>query len=242
MPTRSAIALVVTAFLLTVLIRLPATLLTRFLPHEVACEDPSGTLWAGTCGELRSGELALSGLHWTLHPLSLLGARAVLDLHSDDPRAAGRAQVTLRFNGDAQIQALSALLPLQDGLSVLPKGWNGSIALSIARARIEDRRLAAIEGTVTAQQLSSTRPSLDLGSLQLEFPPAASGAPLGTLRDLGGPLSLQGHVRLTPDGGFELEATVAARDPGNTNLQQLLQMLGPANAQGAHELSLSGSF
>jgi hypothetical protein len=242
MSARLATWLVVAAFSVTVLIRLPATALTLLLPHQVHCDDPSGTLWQGACGQFQGGGLALNDLHWTLHPGSLLGARLRLDLQCGDPRAAGRGTVTVRPGGDVEIETLSAQLPLMGGLPFFPTGWSGEIDLAIPRAQLASGRLAAIVGTATVQQLRSIRPALELGSLQLEFPPAVAGPAVGSLRDLGGPLALQGTVQLTPDGGFELNAMLAARDPANADLQQMLQLLGPPDSQGRHELSLSGTL
>lgn len=243
MPSKLAIALVVAIFLITVLVRMPAGVLAAFLPNDVHCQEPSGTLWQGACAEMRSGQIALSDLHWTLHPLALLRARLRLELQSDDARAAGRGTLTLHTNGDAEFESLTASLPLQGGLTPMPAGWSGELDLAIAQARFEGQKLSLIEGTLTVRQLHSERPATDLGSFELKFPSPTPGTPIiGSLRDIGGPLALQGSVQLTRGAGYELNGTVAARDPANTDLQQLLQLLGPPDAQGRHEFSLSGTF
>jgi hypothetical protein len=243
MPSKLAIVLVVAIFLITVLVRLPAGILSTLLPKDVHCQEPSGTLWQGECAELRSGQIALSDLHWTLHPLALLRARVRLDLESRDARAVGHGTLALHTNGDADIESLTASLPLQGGLTPMPAGWSGGIDLAIAQASIEGHHLSSIEGTVTARQLHSERPAVDLGSFELRFPPPTPGIPIiGSLHDLGGVLALQGSVQLTHDGGYELNGTVAARDSANSDLQQLLQLLGPADAQGRHAFSLAGTF
>jgi hypothetical protein len=76
----------------------------------------------------------------------------------------------------------------------------------------------------------------------LRFPHTAEGAPnTGSLRDIGGPIALQGTVQLA-HGGYELNATLAPRDPANTSLAQLLSLLGPPDAQGRHQLSIAGTL
>src|ERR1700693_929692 len=82
MPSKLAIALVVAIFLITVLVRMSAGGLPGFFPHDVDCPEQSGTLWQGACAEMRSGQIALSDLHWTLHPRALLRARLRLELQS----------------------------------------------------------------------------------------------------------------------------------------------------------------
>ncbi|MGA8707924.1 MAG: type II secretion system protein N [Steroidobacteraceae bacterium] len=242
MSAKLAIVLVAIIFLVTVIVRMPASVLALLLPQNLACQDPSGTIWQGACGQLRSGPVSLADLHWTLHALPLLRGQAQFDLRSDDPRGAGRGRITLHANGDADVDSLTAAVPLQGASSPLPAGWSGQIELAIAHAQLRQHQLVAIEGVATAQQLHIDRPAIDLGSFELRFPHSAEGAPsIGSLRDIGGPIALQGDVQLA-HGGYELNASLVPRDPGNTSLAQLLGLLGPPDAQGRHELSIAGTF
>jgi hypothetical protein len=244
MSAKSAILLVVAVFALTLLVRLPAAVLSWLLPPSVICESPGGTLWHGGCAEVRSGALALADVHWTLHPLSLLRAQAALDVDSNDPRARGSAHISLHLNGDVEITALNALLPLEAGIAPVPAGWTGVLDLGIDQASVRDGHVVAVQGTLTARSLHMDRPSADLGSFELKFPTAPVGdAPmLGTLRDLGGPLSLAGQLQLRRDGNYELDGSVAPRDASSADLQQLLNLLGPPDAAGRRVVSLAGSY
>jgi Type II secretion system (T2SS), protein N len=246
MSLKSAILLMAAIFVITVLVRLPAGVLPLLLPASVHCQSPSGTLWQGSCRELGSGTLALSDVRWTLHPLALLRAHLLLDLQSDDARAAGQAQLALHGNGDLQIQGLNATLPLQGGLSALPPGWSGALQLAIDQASVQGGKLTAMAGTITARQLHSENPPAELGSFQLQFPSrdgtGAATPIMGTLRDLEGPLSLQGQLQLLSTGAYELSGTVAARDSSSADLRQMLQLLGPPDAQGRHTFSLAGTL
>ncbi|HEY2417056.1 MAG TPA: type II secretion system protein N [Steroidobacteraceae bacterium] len=240
MSAKSAILLAAAIFLLTVLMRLPAAVLTLFLPATVHCQAPAGTLWRGSCGELRSDPLALSDVRWALHPLELLHAQVFADIDSADPRASGHAQIRLHGNGDLDIRALSASLPLQGGLSLMPVGWSGTLELAIEQASIQGGHLVAAQGIISVRRLHRDQPPVDLGGFELNFPDAAQLT--GNLRDTDGPLSLQGVLQLSRSGGYQLNGTVATRDASSSDLQQLLQMLGPADAQGRHAFSLAGTF
>jgi hypothetical protein len=240
MSAKPAIFLAAAIFLLTVLVRLPAAVLTLFLPATVHCQAPAGTLWRGACGELRSGSLALSDVRWVLHPLALLHAQVSADIDSEDPRANGRAQIRLQSNGDLDVRALNAALPLQGGLTLMPVGWNGTLELAIEQASIQSGHLAAVQGVISVRRLHRDQPAADLGGFELDFVKAAPMT--GNLRDLDGPLSLQGVLQLSRSGAYELDGTVAARDASSSDLQQLLQMLGPPDAQGRHVFSLAGTL
>ena len=244
MSARSAILLVIAVFALTLLVRLPADLVAWLLPHSIACESPSGTLWHGGCAEIRSGAAAIADVRWTLHPLSLLRAQAALDVDSNDPRARGGGHVTLHVNGDLDVAALNASLPLEGGILPAPSGWSGVLELGIDRASVRGGHVAAVQGTLTARSLRMAQPTEDLGSFELKFPTAPAGdAPmLGTLRDLGGPLSLAGQLQLQRDGSYELNGSIAPRDDSSAEVQRALNLLGPPDASGRRAVSFAGSY
>jgi hypothetical protein len=244
MSAKTAILLVAAVFALTLLIRLPAGILTWLLPRSVACESPGGTLWRGGCAEIRTGTLALADVRWTLQPLKLLRGQAAFDVDSNDPRARGNAHLALHPNGDLDIAALNASLPLEGGLVPAPAGWSGVLDLGIDRASVHSGHLAAVQGTLTARSLHMDHPNADLGSFELKFPTApVSDAPMiGTLRDLGGPVSLAGQLQLRGDGSYELDGTIASRDAPSADLQQFLNLLGPPDAAGRHAVSFAGTY
>lgn len=243
MSTRSAILLAAAVFVLTALVRLPAGILAWLLPAAVQCQEPGGTVWRGACVALRTDALTLSDVRWRLHAWPLLLGRVVLDVQSNDARAAGSARLALHRHGDTQIQSLHATLPLQGGISLVPAGWSGALELAIAQATVLDARLVSIQGAITVRNLHSEHPPADLGSFQLDFPSLGPEAPMvGTLRDLDGPLSLQGQLQLARTGAYEVAGSVGTREGASTGLQQMLQLLGPADAQGRHAFSLAGTL
>lgn len=242
MSTRSALLLAVIVFLATLLARLPARLLVPLLPAEVACDMPSGTVWHGACAQLHAPGLTLNAVSWTLHPSALLGLRLSADLTSDDPHAQGHAGIELSRGGLIRVQALAAQLPLQDGLKLFPRGLAGTVQVAVSLASVRHGELTALQGSVRVVQLRSNSQSADLGSFELQFPAASAGSPIvGQLRDLGGPLSVSGALRLTR-GAYDLSGWVAARDQASPELLQALQLLGPADAQGRRMFSLAGSL
>ena len=247
---RAALILLGVVFLATVLVRLPARALLWALPPGVACESPAGTIWSGTCGELRVGAVALQGLSWQLHPAALLHLRLAAHLASDDPAASGHAQVELARGGELSISALAAQIALPGHLGLVGPGTTGTLQLEIASARIAAGHLAALQGRSVLQQLRIANPPADLGSFELLFAPpvadaqlpGAAVAMLGQLRDLNGPLSVTGVLRLSPDGSYELAGSVAPKSDAGADLAQVLQLLGPPDAQGRRAFSIAGTM
>jgi len=244
MSVRSALILAAVFFLVMLLVRAPARLLLSYLPPDVVCDDASGTIWHGTCGQFRSQGVVIAGLSWKLHPLPLLGMKLSADLSSIDPNAGGSASIEATRSGDVSITSVHATLPLAAGALVLPPGASVTVMLALPSAKVHDSHLVAIEGTVDLRQLHIANPSSDLGSYELQFAPPDSDSNItGQLRDLDGPLAVNGQLHLQPDGAYEIGGTVAARATAGEDLNRALQLfLGPADAQGQHPFSLAGTF
>jgi hypothetical protein len=65
---------------------------------------------------------------------------------------------------------------------------------------------------------------------------------LGQLRDLNGPLSVTGVVRLSPDGSYELAGSVAPKPDADPDLARVLQLLGTPDAEGRRAFSIAGTM
>jgi len=247
MPLKTAISVAIAIFAITVLSQMPAAVLPWLLPAALRCDTPSGTLWEGSCAELHGSGWELADVHWTLHPAALLRAQLSADLLSADPRAAGQTRATLHLNGLLELERLDARVPLQDGFSLLPAGWSGTLELNVERASFRSGQLNALQGHIILRQLRSEHPAADLGSFELDVPAPAADASgpstpiVGQLRDLDGPLSVQGQLRLSNQGAYELSGTLAPRGDASPDLRQALQLLGPPDAQGRYPLSLAGT-
>lgn len=243
---RIALVLAAIVFIATLLVRLPASVLVSHLPADIACEDVSGTIWHGTCGQLSSDGLKVAGVSWRLHPLALLELAISADLSSIDPSAGGRGSLVLTRSGDASISDLHATLPLAAGSPLLPAGSSATLVLSLPSVTLHNAHIASIEGGVEIQHVHLSNPASELGSYALQFQPPASGSTgstmQGQLRDLEGPLQLSAQLYLQPTGDYEINGTVTPRDNANEDLSKVLQYLGPADAQGQRTFSLAGTL
>jgi len=240
---RAALILAAVVFLVTLLVRLPSRALLPLLPPDVTCVAPAGTVWSGSCEELRVGAAAVSNLSWALHPAALLRLRIAADLTSPDPEARGHAQVELALNGNLAITALAATVAMPSGSGLVPAGTSGTLQLAIESARIQDRHLVAVQGKIDLQHIHIENPPAYLGSFELQFAPPNEGAAMvGQLRDLNGPLSVIGLLQLSRTGSYELEGSVAPRPGASADLTQTLQLLGLPDAQGRRAFSLAGSL
>jgi hypothetical protein len=80
-----------------------------------------------------------------------------------------------------------------------------------------------------------------LGSYAVSFP-GGDGEPVGQIKDLGGPLSLQGTLRFPRQGGYDLEGFVATRPEAAPELINNLRFLGSPDASGRRQFTMTGTF
>ncbi len=242
MSRRALIGLGLTFFVLTVLLRLPAVWVASWLPATVHCEFPAGTVWSGSCGQLRVAAVSLSEPHWQLLPLQLLRARLAARITCNDPRATGTADLALGFGHALYLRNVALDLPVDGGIVPwFPDGWSGQLHVELSSADVQGGRLNTARGTLTARSLRGANGQSELGSYTLKFlEPGPDGQIRAELKDLGGPLQLQGQLQLRRDGNYELNGHAMARAEASDDLQHWMQMLGPPDPAGMRPFSLGG--
>jgi hypothetical protein len=129
-------------------------------------------------------------------------------------------------------------------LPQLPRGTAGLVRASLPRVVLDGRIVAAMEGRIELRQLvqSFGGPAVPIGDYAVEFPAASAGEPIGRLADLGGPLAIDGTLRLTREPGFVVEGRVATRGNAPPDLARQLQILGVPDAQGRRPFSVAGTY
>lgn len=232
------------AFAAILIARMPASWVVPAPGRGPAgCASVEGSLWSGTCNSLTVGRNVIGDLSWDLHPGRLLSGRLAAHVNLAGPgmHAVADAEVDRRQNLSAR--NLVADLPLDSKLlSSLPAGLKGTAHLDLPRLEVAGGIVTAIQGRIEVHDLVD-RSSHDtaLGSYQLEFP-ASSGEPVGQLRDLDGPLGVEGTLRLTRQGGFDIQGLVSPRASAPPELTSNLRFLGTPDAAGRRQFSLSGTF
>ena len=96
-------------------------------------------------------------------------------------------------------------------------------------------RLVELEATVRLEGVGLGPPvDVQLGDFLATFSTAREGEGLveGKIEDQGGPLQVQGLVRIRPDGSYRLTAELAARDPQQRAIVQALKLLGNPSPAG----------
>ncbi len=230
------------AFAVILLSRLPASWV---VPRSgiVACTTPDGSVWSGSCSGLSVERFALGDLSWDVAPLKLLAGTLAAHVVLAHGPVTGSADVAYGIGGSVSLRNLVADLKLDPReLPHVPPQLRGSVHTDLSLLRLEHGRLTELEGRIEAHDLTQrTGHVTPLGSYALTFP-GGGPEPLGTLTDLGGPLAVQGTLRLTSQPGYVLEGQVAARADAAPELVSDLQFLGSPDASGRRPFSIAGTL
>jgi general secretion pathway protein N len=231
------------AFGVIVLARLPADWVIPADRTQGFCTSVEGSLWSGTCAGLTVSGTPVGDVSWQLQPLRLLAGALAAHVTVTHGVANASADVELSFGERVTARNLVADVPLDAKLIPgVPVNLHGHAHLDLTLAQIQHGIIRQLQGRIEARDLED-RSSVNtaLGSYLVTFP-GGSGEPTGKLRDLEGPLALEGTLRLTPQPGFELEGLIAPRAGATPALVNNLRFLGSPDASGRRPFSMSGTF
>jgi len=231
------------AFAAIFVARMPAAWVIPNRSTQFSCAGVEGSLWSGVCNGLTVQRTPVGDFSWQLHPSRLLVGRLAVHVSAAREEARLEGDVEAGFGERVTLQHLLADLPLNPSvIPGLPATLGGRAHVDLELARIERGVLSELKGRIEAHDLEDRSGNVtSLGSYVVSFP-GGPGALTGKLRDLDGPLALEGTLRLTPQGGYEIEGLVAARSGAAPELLSNLRFLGSPDATGRRQFSIAGTF
>lgn len=246
-PRRWIIATLATLALLAFLLaRIPARwVLAQAAPTlNLHAATASGTLWHGSATELQVAGVTLPRLDWNLSTWRLLTGRLAgqFDARLPDGFLRGNASISL---GDSIVFSnLEAAIPASRITDRIPAAQGlvsgGSISLQLKRLVITGEGIQAAEGKASLSDLRVAYGYDDtLGTYAGEIQTGPNGKISGSAHDVSGPVMLQATLSLEQGSNYQVRGSLTARDE-NGQIAQALNMLGRADARGAHPFQYSG--
>ena len=233
--------LAVVAFVAIVVARLPASWVVPAPPSEVSCAAVDGSIWNGACAGLTAEGSPIGDVTWNVHPLSLLSGKLSAYLELTGPVAAVRGDFDMGLDKSVTARNVQVTVPFSQGIKRLVptlRSLSGDATANIVFAHYTKGFLTQIQGRIEAHNLvSRDRDGVTtLGSYAVTFPAGGSGEPTGQLQDLGGPLVIQGTLRVLQDKpGVEVHGLVSPRADTPPDMRHQLEYLGSPDAQGRRE-------
>jgi general secretion pathway protein N len=242
------VALGVGAFIIFALVTLPAGIvLSRLGSSGIHAGGVSGTIWTGRAQVLQIQGAHIGSVEWDLHVLPLFAARVSADVKVTRIDGFATTKLDAGFGGRLRLQDLTASLPLSIiPPHLIPGGWNGTLNGRFAQLTLDNGWPTQVNGTLEVVELTgpASNPT-KAGSYRIAFDPATASAELlqGAISDAGdGPLQVSGTLELRPDRTYKLDTLIAARPDAPRSLAQVLEFLGPPDAQGRRQFVTEGSF
>jgi general secretion pathway protein N len=234
----------VVVLLIGLLVHAPAAVLYAWtlgtrtdLPVRIHGID--GGLFSGTAAQIRFGDRVLANdLQWTLQPGALVRGRAALHLRSggapllfDGLMASGLGGTRITaLKASAELRALAALA----GQSFIP--MNGQAGIDLDHLLLKEQWPHAAEGRVRLLGLSWTLGQpVALGDFEARVE-GSDGNIRATVTTLAGVVDVTGDAQLNADRSYAVDLRLRARADAPPMLRNMLQSLGPADAEGYHRL------
>ncbi|MEO1035499.1 MAG: type II secretion system protein N [Pseudomonadota bacterium] len=243
---RSIIAVLLLVVIGVVVYRLPARWISdRIDAPGVEIDGVAGSVWRGQITRLAVNGEPVAPLAWRLDPLALLSGRieAAVEVYPRGGAITGTLVATRNQALEARdLKINGALQHIAGGTSLGP--ILGDIDAQFDKLAVAPAGLTAAIGFVAIDNLRyPVNAPYALGGFQLDCNDE-SGPPVEcALRDQGdGPLEVNANLALGPARAYQLDGQVRARPNAPPELRQGLVFLGPADANGFHELQFEGSL
>jgi hypothetical protein len=236
------------AFLLSLLLLAPATLITEPLAERLpgfSVQTVEGTATDGVANGLSWRGVRLNRLVWDWRPLALLTGWLEFHLKTDDPEIQLTGKAAINSGRYLRLQNLTGHLRLAE-LMILA-GQPKLPLQGVVEFDLRDARLNPMGQPLTADGVAHLRnlrvmlgQPLMLGDFTAQLKTADPEGIQGVIQDNNGPLALEGIFSLMPDGRYRFNGQAAVRDANNRPLRQAMNLLGPPGSDGRWALSLSG--
>jgi general secretion pathway protein N len=230
-----------------VLITCPAQFAYRFVADRlgaVRLAGISGNVWHGHASSVQVFGSELGALDWDLQAMPLLHGVAAAHLALGGGAMTAAGDVAGSVGGVLDITHATVHAPAHiaaPALDIPALQLLGDLDISIDQARLRQAwpesangsahwRNAAVAGAAQAQ----------FGDLEATFSSAPDGSIGGSVRDLGGPLQLNGTFTVKA-GSYDAEAKLLARD-GNPQVSDALRYIGEPQADGSSLLKIHGEL
>lgn len=226
---------------------IPANTVVSFLylPTTINMSSVSGTIWSGQIKNLIISSVNLGSVTWNVQPLNLLFAELSADVSIVKNKQFIKSKVKLSPSGKIKLEEtrffinLSSLQPLTYGM---PFSYTGTVEGTFSKMLLDKNKHIEIKGQLFLTGLTLVSPQKQLfGDFMVDFKPKGKGGTAAKIKDVGGPLQLDGVLTLTKDGRANLLAELSSSERSGS-LEQMISILGVRNSKNKIELKNNFQF
>jgi len=241
-------ALFIIAFIITLIVTAPATLLGRVVEGaskgQFVLANATGTIWQGSATPAlrqRSGNLlAMEKLHWDIAFWPFFTGKIITRLHWDNVEQSQPMLVSVSYN---QIELRNAVVPLHAAVLgelspvMQPAQLSGNMQIKselLTLSKLGINGNAVADWLNAGSVLSAVNP---LGNYRINLTGAGEKLDV-VLMTTSGALLLEGKGSFTLNQGLNFQVTARAAADSKGSLNELLNNFGPESSPGVHTLNL----
>ena len=205
----------------------------------------SGTVWQGHAASAELFGQPLGTLDWQMEsePL-LMRADVVAKAHLVGNGVTADGVVRRSAEGKISFSDTTVNLPAQmlaPAIDLPSLQLTGQVEIKVEQARLIGIWFDDARGTAHWRGAGVTGAAqATFGEIESTFASTSDGSIQGTVHDNGGPLSVAGTFKIIA-GSYEAQAKLATRD-GNPQVNEALQYIGQAQADGTSQLLIRGQM
>jgi hypothetical protein len=204
----------------------------------------SGSIWNGHASSVQVFGAPIGALDWELQAAPLLHGTATAHLALSGGEITATGDVASSSGDAVELGNATVRAPAHvaaPALDIPALQLLGDLDIAIAHARLRGAWPEAANGTAHWRNAAvSGAAQAQLGELEATFASTADGSIGGNVRDLGGPLQLDGTFRVNA-GSYDADAILRARD-GNAQVSEALRYIGEPQADGSSHLVIHGQL
>lgn len=234
------------AAVLTLIVLAPAELGYRFVGHRLAplaLDGVAGSLWRGRARQWAVHGIGLGALEWQVERGSIVTGRAKGEVRAIGDQVSGNARFE-RVDDGWLLSGVQGRFPatlLAPALDIPGLALLGNVELDLPSVRIAEGQLASADGTVIWRGLGVRGiAALALPGVEMRIEATGERSLEAKVRDLGGPLAIDGRVNLA-NGAFTAEVDLVPRE-NEPRLEEILKYVGERRPDGGSHLRIEGTL
>ena len=210
----------------------------------------NGTIWSGNAASVQIAGINLGQLDWKLNVLPLVFGELNAYIKFSNQavttnKISGSGNLAVSFSGDIKVNNFTAafsadsVAPLMYGM---PARFSGDINMHIDSLVLEKGKRINLKSRIVISKAGLVSPQrIEYGDILIQASPKLLGTQL-VLADQGGPLILDGNIKIEGNGVYNIRLAMGARNSASADLRTGLRFLGQRDATGKYRYKMRGKL
>lgn len=210
----------------------------------ISIGQSSGSIWDGEASQVSYSNVTLGPAKWQFRPLGLFQGKFKYWFEFNSPENTLLGYIAKDIGYDrftlSDIKGLiraDSLLRLSEQSNI---GAIGQLELELQELQLTKQQITSAHGEIRWLDAGIQHPfKAELGNLQFILY-GDEKIIKSSVKDLDGPLKIDGELSLLPDGNYRVQGKVKSINAANQGLVSLLQSIGRPIADGSIQIAYSG--